>query len=297
MEKISTSALSKQLNLNSTKLFGVLSDLKLIYRENNSWHLTSQGKEFGGEVAFSKKYGEFIIWPSSFNPLDLKSNKRTKLINATKIGDILKVSSQRVNRVLAELGWIDKGIKGWNVTKVGRTLNGVEFEHESGGTYVLWPEDILSNKTLKESFNIIEQSDESTKQEDNLTDHEQSKNIRDKWPTPYRTKDGHRVRSRGEQMIDDYLYECGIVHAYEREVKNIEEKVLCDFFIPARNEGEAVYLEYWGREDEKYDLRKTDKKEIYRKNNLNLIELDNDHIFSLDDFLPRMLLKFKIKTD
>jgi len=98
-------------------------------------------------------------------------------------------------------------------------------------------------------------------------------------------------------MIDDYLYECGIVHAYEREVKNIKEKVLCDFFIPAKNGGESVYIEYWGKEDEDYDLRKVDKKEIYVQNSLNLIELENEHIFSLDDHLPRMLLKFKIRTD
>ena len=98
-------------------------------------------------------------------------------------------------------------------------------------------------------------------------------------------------------QIDDYLYECGIVHAYEREVKNINEKVLCDFFIPARNEGKSVYLEYWGKEDEKYDLRRAEKKEIYVRNNLPLIELENDHIFSLDDHLPRMLLKYKIRID
>ena len=296
MNKISTSKLAQQINSSSKELFASLSDLKLIYRKNDSWHLTSQGKEFGGEVVFNKKYGDFIVWPSNFNPLDINSNDRTKLINATKIGEFFEVSSQRVNRVLAELGWLDKGIKGWNVTKIGRELGGVEYDHDSGGTYVLWPEDILSNQTFKKSFNLDE--DEIKIAEPTITSApEQSKNIRDKWPTPYRTKDGHRVRSRGEQMIDDYLYECGLVHAYEREVKNIKETVLSDFFIPGRNGGEAVYIEYWGKDDEKYDLRKEEKKEIYKRNNLNLIELENKHIYSLDDFLPRMLLKFKIRTD
>ncbi|MCH8330443.1 MAG: glycerol kinase [Bacteroidetes bacterium] len=296
MERISTSSLSKQLKKSSKELFGILSQLKLIYRKNDSWHLTSQGKEYGGEVVFNNKYGEFIVWPSTFNPLDLKSNDRTKLINATKIGENYQVSSQRVNRVLAELGWIEKGIKGWNVNKVGRSLGGVEFDHDSGGTYVLWPSGVLTNKDLNESFHSKEELTSSEEKEIDGADSQQTKNPRDKWPTPYRTKDGHRVGSRGEQMIDDYLYECGIVHAYEREVKNIEETVLSDFYIPAKNGGEPVYIEYWGQEDEKYDLRKTEKKEIYKKNNLNLIELDNKHIYSLDDHLPRMLLKFKIKT-
>jgi hypothetical protein len=297
MKKISATKLSKSLDITLSKLQDALIKQKLIYWKDKIWHLTSQGKEFGGETFFSKKYGDFIIWPPNFNPLDIKSSVRTKLINATKIGEALKVSAKRVNRVLAELGWLDKGIKGWNVTKIGRNLGGVEYDHDSGGTYVIWPEELLNNTTLKEAFDVNE-TDNSTKEEQLAEEVPNSKpNIRDKWPTPYRTKDGHRVRSRGEQMIDDYLYECGIVHAYEREVKNINEKVLCDFFIPAKNGGEPVYIEYWGKDDEKYDLRKKEKKDIYLNNGLNLIELENEHIYSLDDHLPRLLLKFKIRVD
>lgn len=297
MKKISATKLSKTLDITLIELQDALVKQKLIYKKDKTWHLTSQGKEFGGENFFSKKYGEFIIWPPNFDPLDIKSSFRTKLINATKIGETLKVSSRRVNRVLAELGWLEKGIKGWNVTKIGRNLGGVEYDHDTGGTYVLWPEELLKNPTLKEAFNVNETNNISKEETLDEEVRNRKPNIRDKWPTPYRTKDGHRVRSRGEQMIDDYLYECGIVHAYEREVKNINEKVLCDFFIPAKNGGEPVYIEYWGKEDEKYDLRKSEKKTIYINNGLNLIELENDHIYSLDDYLPRMLLKFKIRVD
>lgn len=297
MKKISATKLSKTLGITLSELQDALIKRKLIYKKDKTWHLTSQGKEFGGEIFFSKKYGEFIIWPPNFNPLDAKSNVRTKLINATKIGETFKVSSRRVNRVLAELGWLEKGIKGWNVTKIGKNLDGVEYDYDTGGTYVLWPEELLNNTTLKEAFNDSEININSKGESlvDEITI--DKSNIRDKWPTPYRTKDGHRVRSRGEQMIDDYLYECGIVHAYEREVKNINEKVLCDFFIPAKNGGESVYIEYWGKEDEEYDLRKNEKKDIYLNNGLNLIELENEHIYSLDDYLPRLLLKFKIRVD
>ncbi len=297
MKKISATKLSKILEITLSELQDALVNQKLIYNKDKIWHLTSQGKEFGGETFFSKKYGEFIIWPPNFNPLDIKSSVRTKLINATAIGENLNVSSRRVNRVLAELGWLHKGIKGWNVTKIGRNLGGVEYDHDTGGTYVLWPEELLNNTTLNEAFNFNETNSNSIEEPLNEEVPGTKPNIRDKWPTPYRTKDGHRVRSRGEQMIDDYLYECGIVHAYEREVKNIQEKILSDFFIPTKNGGEAVYIEYWGKDDEKYGLRRAEKKEIYLKNNLNLIELENDHIYSLDDHLPRKLLKFKIRTD
>jgi hypothetical protein len=57
-----------------------------------------------------------------------------------------------------------------------------------------------------------------------------------------------------------------------------------------------VYIEYWGLEnDEKYLARKKQKQEIYKKNELALIELSDEDIQNLDDILPRKLLQFKIK--
>ena len=57
------------------------------------------------------------------------------------------------------------------------------------------------------------------------------KNFRSKFPPVYRTDDGHNVRSKAEQIIDNWLYHNGIVHAYERRVP-IKEELYCDFFIP-----------------------------------------------------------------
>src|ERR1039457_5867241 len=39
--------------------------------------------------------------------------------------------------------------------------------------------------------------------------------LEDKSPPTYRTEDGHRVRSKAEVIIDDWLYSHNIVHAYE----------------------------------------------------------------------------------
>lgn len=105
------------------------------------------------------------------------------------------------------------------------------------------------------------------------------------------------VRSRGEILIDNSLYEYGLAHAYERRLP-IEDEVYCDFYIPSQNSGKAVYIEYWGMEnDEKYQARKEKKKRIYRDNQLNLLELENAHIESLDDYLPKMLLKYGFRVD
>jgi hypothetical protein len=41
------------------------------------------------------------------------------------------------------------------------------------------------------------------------------------------------VRSRGELVIDNSLYEYGLAHAYERKLP-VEEDVYSDFYIPAK---------------------------------------------------------------
>ena len=102
--------------------------------------------------------------------------------------------------------------------------------------------------------------------------------------------DGHWVRSKAEALIDNWLYMSEVVHAYERSLP-VEEELYCDFYIP---EGK-VYIEYWGLEaDPKYQARKQQKLEIYKKYGFNLIELNDDHVKNLDDHLPKLLLKFNV---
>ncbi len=113
----------------------------------------------------------------------------------------------------------------------------------------------------------------------------EEENFRDKYPAKFRTEDGHRVRSKAEQIIDNWLYRKEIVHAYERLVQ-IEEKLLCDFFIPI---GKKVWIEYWGSEEKQYLKRKELKKELYKRNDKNLIELTDKDITNLDDILPLKL--------
>lgn len=112
----------------------------------------------------------------------------------------------------------------------------------------------------------------------------EEKNFRSKFRATYRTDDGHKVRSKAEQIIDNWLYHNKIIHAYERRVP-IEEELFCDFFIPIGK----VWIEYWGLEDEKYLKRKELKKELYKKYDKNLIDLTDKDIEKLDDILPLKL--------
>lgn len=112
-----------------------------------------------------------------------------------------------------------------------------------------------------------------------------------KYEAKYRTQDGHRVRSRAEALIDDYLYRNGIAHAYERRLPGIEEDVLSDFYILKGN----VFIEFWGlEENEQYQERKRQKLEIYSREGFNLIEMNDDDILSIDDVLPKKLKKYGI---
>lgn len=224
-----------------------------------------------------------------------KISVKKGLVNATKIGKKFNLSSQRINLIFAEIGWTEKAIKGWSVTSLGKKVGGVQIEHASFGTYVLWPKEICNNKSFIRSIQTKE-SNESVPEE--VKENEANINdFRKKFPANLRTKDGHQVRSRAEVIIDNALYDYGLVHAYERKLP-VEEDVYTDFYIPSKNGGKAVYIEFWGLENDlKYSKRKEIKKEIYAKYDLNLIEICDQHIENLDDHLPRMLLKVGIHVE
>ena len=113
-------------------------------------------------------------------------------------------------------------------------------------------------------------------------------NFRNKFPAEIRCEDGHKVRSKSEKIIDDWLYNHKIAHAYERKVP-IEEDVYCDFFLPY---DKKVWIEFWGLDDEKYIARKELKKKFYTQNNKILIEISEKDIEILDDILPKKLMPY-----
>jgi hypothetical protein len=299
MEYISTSTLANELDIKSSELFEKLKTLGWLIRNNDKWTLTEIGKQKGGQTRTSPKFGEYVVWPENISIDNEQQKEKPKLLNATTIGKHFEISSQRLNLILSEFGWIEKDIAGWSITKLGKIVGGRQFEHEtSGGTYVLWPDNILQNKSLLGVFNITSTEKETTKpvasttQQSTQTNQISSNSFRDKFPATIRTRDGHMVRSRAEVIIDNALYEYKLAHAYERKLP-IEEDLYSDFYIPSEN----VYIEFWGMENEpKYLERKKVKLEIYKKYDFKLIELTDEDILNLDDNLPKKLLKFGIKV-
>jgi hypothetical protein len=210
------------------------------------------------------------------------------LLKAWQLGECLDLSAQRVNLLLAELGWIEREGSNWYPTEQGLTLGAVKCHHaESGKAYVIWPESILEHKALHAAI-------QSVRGEAGMAPAtSRESGFRKRFPAEYRTTDGHLVRSKAELLIDNWLYMAGVVHAYERRLP-IEEEVYCDFYVPAGK----VYIEYWGWDnDPAYNERRKAKTEIYQCHGLKLIELTDEHIRNLDDHLPKLLLKYGITVE
>ncbi|MCE5280403.1 MAG: glycerol kinase [Planctomycetaceae bacterium] len=300
IKRVSTSALAKTMGMKPGDVFAILKTRGLVEKTGDDWHLTELGRQKGGDYIESKQYGRYIGWPEALasdpifaaegaDPEDLAHDSR--IISATTIGKRFDLSPQRINSVLSELGWISKGIKGWNISEQGRRVGGKQMEHpKTGVPYVVWPEDLLQNSTLVSSIEEVVGiapaggHTQATKSE--------AVAFREKFEAKHRAADGHFVRSKAEMLIDNWLYMAEIVHAYERKLP-VEEDVYCDFYIPSGK----VYIEYWGIEDDaKYQARKEQKQAVYQKYAFKLIELNEADVQNLDDVLPRKLLRFDVQS-
>lgn len=86
----------------------------------------------------------------------------------------------------------------------------------------------------------------------------------------YVCDDGHIVKSKSEQYIDNFLFNHNIRHIYEKEIRVDEKTVIHpDFCLPDLK----VYIEHWGygKENVQYTKQKKFKLDFYKKNNISLI--------------------------
>lgn len=216
-------------------------------------------------------------------------------ISTTALAKKHKVLPKALFQKLLELKLVTKDGENWALTEQGQNEGG-EYKHSKRfGTYIIWPKDIgveenRSQHKSHEEFKALSKVEETAAPYAQDASCKKLAQFRKKFPANCRCDDGHYVRSRGEAMIDNWLYRNGIVHAYERKLP-IEEDVYSDFFIPNGN----VYIEYWGMEQNQYLIRKEEKLKIYEKYQYNLIQIDNDSINLIDDILPKQLIKHGVK--
>lgn len=300
MKTQSTSTLAKELGLSTKEAYEVLRKADYVYKKDEKWILTDKGKSIGGKVISTEQYGEFIVWPMDFNPSESNEEINNELITVTKIAEEFgDISNQRVNNIFEELGWIEKAPKGWKVTTQGRKEGGVQKEYKTGGFYVKWSNTILTNTAFLKSIRPKEAIESESVNEPLASGGYSNERLDNKYPqTLLKATDGHIVKSRGELIIDNLLYDYRLVHAYERELIVAEHTVRSDFYIPANDGRKAVYIEFWGIQDNvNYLDRKKEKQEIYKAHNKNLINIEEKHLDNIDSYLRRAFLEFDINIE
>jgi predicted nuclease of restriction endonuclease-like RecB superfamily len=93
-------------------------------------------------------------------------------------------------------------------------------------------------------------------------------------PSRYRCKDGHLVRSRLEQIVDDILFSHNTLHEYEPKIP--DTNLRADFKV--RHDNEEWYIEIWGTEGSpEYDAKRHEKIDYYNKRKLNLIQISSKY--------------------
>lgn len=112
-------------------------------------------------------------------------------------------------------------------------------------------------------------------------------------PGKYLTEDGHWVRSQGETIIDNWLYQNGHIHAYEHRIQRGQVFKKSDFYLPSHD----LVIEYWGLSgNDKYEASKRDKINFYKTNGVNFLELFPQDIYMISEVLKSKLSIYGIDT-
>lgn len=91
----------------------------------------------------------------------------------------------------------------------------------------------------------------------------------DCWNTPYWTKSGIQVRSKGEQEIANFLFEQNINFEYEKKITLGSKMIRPDFYLNDKD----IYIEFFGMNTPRYKRITWLKKRLYKKYGLRFIPL------------------------
>ena len=190
--------------------------------------------------------------------------KSTPLLSTTKLGELHGLNRREVFEQFRFLGYLDYIHEKFVLTELGKMKGGVIKKMKAtGAEYIAWPSDL----SIKNPSKLSE------------------------YPAKYTSRSGHKVRSKSELLIADFLHSHKIKFIYERKLP-VAEDLHCDFYLDEFD----VYIEHWGMEEiEKYSKRKVTKLEIYKNYNIRLIETIEEDIEDIHNNLPRKLLKYGIK--
>jgi hypothetical protein len=268
---ISTTALARLLHKESKELFSLLVQGGWMLKVDNHWQLTEKGKFEGGIYINHPKYGDYIAWPEAVQDHPLLKLLPEAPLSATHIGSKMDLPARLINVLLAERGWIKKHVRGWLLTPRGKALGGEQHTSEQSGIpFVTWPETLLDNPLFLAAIAQITGAVFSPSQ---------------------KTLSGQTVNSTAAFVIENWLYLAGVHHACNYAVAMGDEKITADFFLPEWQ----IAIDIWGSEDNAAALSATlVKQDFYKKYGYDFIEIHNENIVQLDEFLAKQLLGFSL---
>ena len=289
---VSTTALAKQLGIPVQQLFATLKDYGWIERHADAWFLTPKGQFEGGDYRNSKRFGRYIVWPSTLEGHQLlaaiESNQR---ITAGAMRRYYpRLHPRQINRALAELGLQQHSILGWELTAFGKTLGGQQEESEnSGAFYVTWPHEIIDHPVIHRE--LSKQSDQIHNQPKALPGEPDLFGSEEAAPSNCVGIDGHQLKSVLQMRVCDWLYLAQLSHAHQRALP-VEDLLQADFYLPMGN----IYIDCWEADVPAQQLSaRLRKRELYHHHSLRHIEINPDDVERLDEVLGRRLLSFGIR--
>ncbi|MEP5765534.1 MAG: hypothetical protein ABJ308_13125 [Halieaceae bacterium] len=289
-DKLSTSALARKLGLPAQQLFATLRDYGWIQRHEDSWLLTGKGEFEGGSYVDSRRYGRYIVWPQGLESHALlsaiESNQR---ISASAMRRYYpKLHPRQINRAMAELGLQVHSVLGWELTEQGKRLGGLQEESEnSGAFYVTWPHEIVDHPVIHRE--LAAQSEIGEEQAPVAAEDDLFANL---GGSELVGIDGHALETELELKVCNWLYLAQLAHSHQRALP-VEEVLYGDFYLPAAR----AYIECWEAEEpaERLSL-KLKKLDVYREQELRLIEVKASDGERLDEVLGRPLMDFGIRV-
>lgn len=121
----------------------------------------------------------------------------------------------------------------------------------------------------------------------------------DSYEGKFTCADGHIVKSKSEMIIDNWLFEHNIPHAYEKKLpidNNENHDLHPDFYLPGYGDDpDDIYMEYWGYNEKniEYTKSKNYKLKIYKDLGVTVICLEEKDLMDISASLSRKLKFYK----
>ncbi len=265
----SRSALAEKLDISLKELTQLMIEAGWILQEGKVWKLTAKGEFEGGIYRQSQKYGQYIVWPEAVlvHPI-LRGTEQTS-VHVTLLAKSVNLPARLFNRLLAELGWIEAFAKGWQLTSLGKRYGGVQCQDDDSGIpYVMWPRSVRDMPVLTRSI-------------DAFIDQESNQAL-----------NGLEVESSAHRQIANWLYIVGLSYSYQRELLLPDDtELMPDFYLPSHR----IAIDYWSESLKPDELAmQLQKREDYKKFEIQVVEIHQDKLSDLDHELSRKLLQLGI---